>query len=346
MFARKFKAGDWVVVRSREEILASLDERGTIDGMPFMPEMLQYCGQRLRVFKAGHKTCDSTYYGLGRRMKNIVFLDDLRCGGEAHGACQARCLLFWNTAWLRHSDRRDSAAQALLSSGSRRDSDWLAQHASSVSGDGAVLYRCQATQHLSASKPIKWYDVWHYVEDVTSRNVSMREALRGLLLLNVWKLRFLGMGWSAAMGLYDRLHRFFYGVQDPHLQGRIPKGTPTPEVKLALQPGEAVRVRDVREIEVTINYRNQNRGLSYNAEIAPFCNKTFQVEQRVTRIIDEKTGKMLDLKGPCITLQGVYCEARYHPQALFCPRRIPQYLREAWLERVPGQDQSMQPGKK
>src|SRR4051794_26168577 len=33
-------ADDWVQVRSREEILATLDENGQLDGMPFMPEML------------------------------------------------------------------------------------------------------------------------------------------------------------------------------------------------------------------------------------------------------------------------------------------------------------------
>jgi hypothetical protein len=44
--ARRVRAGEMVEVRSKEEILATLDERGRLHGMPFMPEMLQYCGQR------------------------------------------------------------------------------------------------------------------------------------------------------------------------------------------------------------------------------------------------------------------------------------------------------------
>ena len=52
------KVGDWVEVRSREEILATLDQNGRLENLPFMPEMLQYCGQRLRVFKRADKTCD------------------------------------------------------------------------------------------------------------------------------------------------------------------------------------------------------------------------------------------------------------------------------------------------
>jgi hypothetical protein len=34
------KAGQWVEVRSREEILATLDERGRLENLPFMREML------------------------------------------------------------------------------------------------------------------------------------------------------------------------------------------------------------------------------------------------------------------------------------------------------------------
>ena len=53
------RAGDWVEVRSKEEILRSLDKNGRLEGLPFMPQMFQYCGQRFRVFKRAHKTCDT-----------------------------------------------------------------------------------------------------------------------------------------------------------------------------------------------------------------------------------------------------------------------------------------------
>jgi hypothetical protein len=58
------------------------------------------------------------------------------------------------------------------------------------------------------------------------------------------------------------------------------------------------------------------------------------VRRRVERIIDERTGRMLKLKNPCITLEGVACKAEYSNCRLVCPRAIPSYWREAWLERV------------
>src|SRR2546421_12112011 len=86
--------GDMVEVRSVEEILAGLDERGELDALPFMPEMLQFCGKRFVVDKIAFKTCDTaTWTGL-RRMNDTVHLAGVRCDGQAHGGCQAGCLVF------------------------------------------------------------------------------------------------------------------------------------------------------------------------------------------------------------------------------------------------------------
>ena len=46
-------------VRSADEILGTLDEHGRLDGLPFMPEMLEFCGRRVRVQSRAHKTCDT-----------------------------------------------------------------------------------------------------------------------------------------------------------------------------------------------------------------------------------------------------------------------------------------------
>src|SRR5512146_3442577 len=99
----KFHVGDWVVVHSREEILATLDAKGELEGMPFMPEMFAFCGQRFRVYKRAHKTCDTVFPVRARRVDRAVHLET-RCDGQAHGGCQAGCLIFWKEAWLKRVD--------------------------------------------------------------------------------------------------------------------------------------------------------------------------------------------------------------------------------------------------
>ena len=100
MKTSNLKAGDWVEVRSKKEILETLDSKGQLDGMPFMPEMFAFCGQRFRVYKRAHKTCDTVFPVRGRRVEGAVHLET-RCDGQSHGGCQAGCLLFWKEAWLK-----------------------------------------------------------------------------------------------------------------------------------------------------------------------------------------------------------------------------------------------------
>ena len=73
-------------MRSVEEILATLGDRGSLDAHPFMPEMLRYCGRRFRVVKSAYKTGDTILTSRNRRMKNAVHLE----GSAATAQARAR----------------------------------------------------------------------------------------------------------------------------------------------------------------------------------------------------------------------------------------------------------------
>ena len=101
----------------------------------------------------------------------------------------------------------------------------------------------------------------------------------------------------------------------------------TVTVELHLRPGELVRVKPFEEILGTLNKNNRNRGLSFGPGMIEFCSGTFRVLKRVNRIVDEKTGRMLTMKYPCIVLQHVDRRADVSENRLFCPPRIHPY----WL---------------
>ena len=134
--------------------------------------------------------------------------------------------------------------------------------------------------------------------------------------------------------LYDKLSWLWSGSRFPRTEGAIPVGERTPAASSNLQPGELVRVKSHKEILRTITTENKNRGLSWDAEMVHYCGGTYRVLKRVSRIIDEKTGKMQTMKNPCIMLEDVICQARYSACRMFCPRSIYPYWREIWLERV------------
>ncbi|HEY5075179.1 MAG TPA: hypothetical protein VII34_10840, partial [Pyrinomonadaceae bacterium] len=98
----KLMPGDLVEVRSAAEILLTLDEKGRLESLPFMPEMLKFCGQRLRISRRALKTCvdDQDI----RQLDSTVFLEEARCDGGNHGGCGRACLIFWKEAWLKPVD--------------------------------------------------------------------------------------------------------------------------------------------------------------------------------------------------------------------------------------------------
>jgi len=326
------RAGDWVEVRSADEILATLDGQACLDALPFMPEMLQYCGKRFRVFKAAHKACDTIKKTGNRRMENAVHLENLRCDGQEHGGCQARCLLYWKEAWLKPVSRPDSSDAPSRGKGTQgtgnagsRDSALLyrATSAPAEAGDGEQKrYRCQATELFRATKPLRWWEPWPYAKDLLSRNVRVRDFILYTLIA----------GYNAVMRLHWR------GRPYPYVRG-LAKGK-TPTADLNLQPGELVQVRSKKEIEQTINQNSRNRGLWFDMEMVPFCGRTYRILSRVERLIDESTGKMLHPSNACIILDGVVCGGCLSTNRLFCPRSIYPYWHEIWLKRVdPGANQ-------
>jgi hypothetical protein len=121
---------------------------------------------------------------------------------------------------------------------------------------------------------------------------------------------------------------------------RYSRGQPTPDLRTNLQPGERVRLKDHVEILATVNVANKNRGLSFDPEMSIYCGGEYTVAARVDRIINERTGEMMEFSNPCIRLEGAVCNALYSQKRHLCPRRIASYFREIWLDRVPGNAQT------
>jgi hypothetical protein len=336
------KVGDWVEVRSRGEILTTLDANGQLEAMPFMPEMFAFCGKRFQVYKRAHKTCDTVFPIRSRWVNEAIHLDT-RCDGSAHGGCQARCLIFWKEAWLKpvspgvgEGSTHASASHLIPGIASAGCTEAGVQAGTQkADAGGAPTYICQATQLPYFTNDLNWWDLRQYVEDYRSGNVTLKRMLAGLAYVSYYNLSQAGIGLGAPLRwLYDKLVPLWTKTYFPRHAGPIPEGEPTPAGKLNLQPGELVRVKSHKEILATLNTVSRNRGLWWDAEMVPYCGGTYRVLQRVTKIVDEKTGKMQDMKNPCIILDSVICQARYSDCRMFCPRAIYPYWREIWLERV------------
>jgi hypothetical protein len=316
--------GELVRVRTAGEIFATLDDRGTLENLPFMPEMVRYCGRTLTVSKRADKTCGPDH-GL-RRMRNTVHLSNVRCHGAAHGGCQAACLMYWKEAWLERVASPAAAAHRHL----HPDEEAFvvgvlvpaAKRGEGKEGNGQ-RWRCQATEIPRASTQLHGWYIDQYARD--ARNWGVLKVIRVLLV----------EAFNRAQSLSRRhLPPFLHllgGRTYPFLAGERDKGQTPPTAKLDLQPGDLVRIKSKDQIVKTLDRTNHNRGLSFDVEMVKYCGRLATVRARVTRLIDEETGKMVHIKSDCIILEGVTCTSDYHR---LCPRDIYPYWREIWLEKV------------
>lgn len=321
------RSGDIVEVRSEEEILRTLDADGKLDGLPFMPEMLSFCGQRYRVRARAHKACDTIDWQQFRRMESAVHLEDLRCDGSAHEGCQAGCLLFWKEAWLRPVDAQEAERTTTRGADAAGASREVLLGATRIGTNeaGKTLFSCQATELTRASEGLlPWWDPSQYVQDITSGNSTPPRVIRALLvgLFNRFQ--------RANARLLPRLCLIRGCKRYPFIEGTATTGG-TPPASLDLRPGEIVEIKSREEIFATLDEEDKTDGLRFDGEMLKYCGRRARVLRRMEKIIDEKTGRMLTIKRDTVILDGVICRGDYHRS---CPRAIYPYWREAWLRRV------------
>lgn len=308
--SRRLVHGDLVDVRSAEEILATLDEQGAVNDLPFMPEMLDSLGQRYRVHRRvehfsfdGDETCGDESSVRAFADNDVVLLENVRCSGLTHGACKRGCTVFWREAWLRNATPDTPAAQP----GNR---ELLASRLRTHDASHPELFYCQSSQLLKATHPLGWRErIRRCIRNVTSGNYRAAEMARNVC---VW--------------LWVRGRQKLIGV---YPVGELQK---TPVGVLDLRAGELVEVKSLAEITATLDRRGWNRGLHFAPEMIRYCGRQLRVVARADRMIAEGLGNMRSMKNTVILENSVCDSATWAFGG--CPREDHIYWREIWLKRV------------
>jgi hypothetical protein len=301
----RLRCGDLVEVKTMDEIVETLDAAGALDHLPFMPEMLEFCGRRLRVSRRALTVCIyEPGSPLGFDADDVVTLDGVRCSGAAHDGCQKSCMIFWREAWLRKVE--DTAAQSQVD---LRGMERL-QARLKVLTDPNTYY-CQASELKKATHSLsRWERLGRYLSELRAGNFNAAQ-----------------MAQSIGTWLFWRIRRMFLGV--------YPRGSSgsTPVESLNLQPGEWVEVKSMQSIIETLDERGHNRGLRFSPDMRLLCGQRRRVKGRLDKIIVDGTGQMRRLRNT-VCLEGSTCGCSYIGFAMGgCSRCELTYWREIWLRR-------------
>jgi hypothetical protein len=300
----RLRPGDLVEVKAPDEILQTLDAEGTLDHLPFMPEMVEFCGRRFRVSRRVVKTCFSGTISTmrGFRRNDVVTLDGLRCSGAAHDGCQKACMIFWRDAWLRKV--QDASVQSKVDSGGV---ERLRTRLKTMTGP--TTYFCQASELLKATKTLsRWERFGKCFSEVRAGNCSALQMVERLGIWLVWRIR------RKVLGQYAR-----------------GSNKSTPVESLNLQPGESIEVKSMRSIKETLNENGRNRGLYFSPDMRLLCGGRHRVKGRIDKIVVDGTGEMRQLRNT-VYLEGSLCGCA---STAFggCSRSEFVYWREIWLRR-------------
>jgi hypothetical protein len=95
-----FRPGDVVRVKSRKEILETLDGWRRYKGCRFMDEMWKYCGGTYTVYKKVNFILNEKTVRM-RRFSHVYLLEGLICDGTwPFKNCDRSCFYFWRAEWL------------------------------------------------------------------------------------------------------------------------------------------------------------------------------------------------------------------------------------------------------
>lgn len=300
----KLFPGDLVEVKAPEEILQTLDADGTSDQLPFMPEMIEFCGERFRVSRRAVKICCSGSSWTTRRFRtdDVVLLDGLRCSGREHDGCQKACAIFWREAWLRKVEDNDVLSR-VRSEGSKQ------LRARLKTSTSARTYFCQASELLKVTSQLsRWEKISKCVSDVRAGNCSALQMVQRIGIWLFWRIR-----WKL-LGTYAR-----------------GSNKSTPVESLNLRCGELVEVKPMENIVKTLDQTARNRGLYFSPDMRTLCGVQQRVERRIDKIIVDGTGEMRQLRNT-VYLGGSLCGCA-HVTLGGCSRCEYTYWREIWLSR-------------
>ena len=104
MTPSKFNPGDRVLVRSKDQIQATLEHQNELKGCSLLPEMEQYCGSIQRVLKPVKRFVNERDCRV-KRVTGVYLLEGVMCQGfELYGECDRACFYWWREEWLEKID--------------------------------------------------------------------------------------------------------------------------------------------------------------------------------------------------------------------------------------------------
>ncbi len=268
----RFRKGTKVRVRTKPEILSTLDKKKCTDGLVFMPEMFSFCGKCFKVDSIVNRIFIEGNHVAG--ISDVVILKGARCSGSHHDGCSRMCTILWKKAWLEIVKGRTEFVSPNIV-----DKD-IEKSSQACQGTAAAL--------LEATRPLSVFDLGQYEEDYRCKGQNILDTF-GMLSSMIFKR----VSWLAVIAGRKALLNNRYKIKQA----------------LELKIGDIVEVKSRKEIMKTLDKDSRLSGWLFSEEMWKYCGKRYRIVNKIDSMVNEITGKFNHPKDT-YALENVVCDGK------------------------------------
>lgn len=297
-----FTGGEVVRIRTREEILLTLDANSSLDGCLFAGQMLDWCNTTQRVLKVVRCVFDECEYRMYETKYPFYILDGLICDGcvsEFEHVCDHGCQLLWHEEWLEEGSE-----------------NYVFETDESIQCGIDEKTENTPTESILAPRSCQL----KAIDEIKNRN-SWFENIMQYRITILWSVKI------NFIYTLNSLSRLFAANQNKYGENLPSDGD--------IRPGDAVRVLGKNELKTILDAGNKYKGCQFVPEMFQFCDKEFVVLKTVKYFFDERQKRMCRCNDIYL-LSGVMCSGRRRAFSIPCDRSCFYFWHKHWLRKIHG----------
>jgi hypothetical protein len=111
--------GEWVRIKTFDQIRPTLDANGNNRGLSFDGEMLKYCGRTARVLRRVEHIIDESTGKMLTMKTPCIVMSDVFCTSDYHRSCPRGIYSYWREIWLERIQEPQVTVPASVASVAR-----------------------------------------------------------------------------------------------------------------------------------------------------------------------------------------------------------------------------------
>lgn len=290
-----------VKIRTREDVLQTLDSDFKLDGCQLTDKMCGCCSAVRRVTKVVRNVFDEHESRMYETRAPLYILENMICDGKVQDfehRCDHCCQLLWHEEWLKRAEGEEDPM--------------LTEETSFYGGENLCGPDTSCTISLPEVCQLRLLD------GLKRQNSSISNLLQFRIKL-LWSTK------TKASYLVNRLKSITSSYLDTAETSFLYNNS--------IKQGDTVRVLNREEINKSLDLHNKYNKCQFINEMYKYCDNDYIVLKEIKYFYDEAKRKMCKCKD-IFLLQDVTCSGERRAFSKPCDRHCYYFWHKKWIRKI------------